>query len=890
MADHKIKISGDFSGITQGFKNLSDSITEISSKKYKLKLDDEEFKDFVKNVSKSMDEHQKSLEERTQRLASIASRSFKELQKAYEAGTDPRRIDILQQRFGRLSRALSESSKQLKTVSTSQEGLLGAKADKPSKQEKGALSGALDFNRKALEDRRQRLGAAVSQTFKELQRAYEGSTDPKRVDSLRQRFERLNKSLADTNKALKQLAITEKSSTSAARGQGGGMFGKMGDAMEGAPGMVRGLGGTGMLGRLGMMGRFLGPVGAVAGAAVAGVGLAYNLGSTRRQITPDNLALQAYQERTGGQLKGIRNQGISNRTGFTPIESVRQAVDLEKATGAPTNFPMQELGGKTTLDQMQKMSREYGVQPEELTGMAGQLRQTGMGGGESLKKLQDIFTQGTAAGVERARLPDFAKSQVGLLEQQAQSGTASVKGLESLNALLSRNKFFSDNPQRTLSVARGLDSAFKQQQGPGSIAAFDVLSKMTGGSMSPFQAVRMKRLGLFKSMEELQSKGAIKDVSEGITKFVEELGSLKLGKKIDVHKLKKGTDEFAAMALSLQDVMGVEDITLVEQMLEALSQDKKVSEDWMNSKIKAAKRSSNILERVMKSTDADIQRLEAAIQGFKMDTGDIANAVTTGLHKFVDDMLNSFKTSITEGFSRLNPFNVENMFQKAKDSLQDAQVEALPEAQKALNHAGGDRAKAVEAAKAKLSFQRQKYREIGSSVGDFVPGMTGQKEAAEKEMMNAKMVLENLLGHRFNMGQEQNLHFDPKIAAPMGQTPLTKEEVEKLQTNADDSAAVSETDRSLPEKAVKEESKIRSEDVDKLKGKEPATVENKGKSPADTGGVDTVPGTNVLVTPMNRLKDSIDGLTEIMNIVARQQDSAVGSRSGSAGTKKRIGN
>lgn len=832
MADHKIKISGDFSSLTQGFKNLSDSIAEISSKKhkikfdddeskgfiknlstsinqimnkeYKLKLDGDDLKDFIRGVSRDMDEHHKKLENKAQRLTSLTVRTYKEMQKAYENGTDPRRADMLRQRFERLNKALNDTTRQLKTISQSQ--------------------------------------ASIQQTL----------------------------------------------NPPAQQGQGGmmGMLGKL----RGMPGIP----GGGTLGRLGALGRVLGPAGLALGAGAAALGTAYALGDTRRQITPDNLQLLGMGQRGGGDLERIRETGIRTGTGFTPIESVRQAIDIERAVGAPSQLPLQELGGRTILEEAQRTAREYGVAPEEVTQMSGQLRNIGFQGGDSLRKLQDIFTQGTAAGVERARLPDWARQQVGLLEEQAATGSASVKGLEALNALLSRNKFFSDNPQRTLSVARGLDSAFKQQQGPGAIAAFDVINKMTGGNLSPFQAVRMKRLGLFKAMEEMQQQGMVEDVGTGIKKFVETLGELKLGTKIDVTKLKKGTDEFAAMALALQDIMGVEDITLVEQMLEALANDKKITEDWMKSKTTAAKRSANILERVMASQDAAIQRLEASIQEFKMDTGDIANAITTGLHQFVDNMLSRFKDSIGNAFSKLNPFNVDNMMQKATERLNQAQQAALPKAQQLMQQSGGDRSKAVEMAKNRLIMARQKFREIGSSIGDFIPGIEGDREGAEREMRDAKMTLENLLGRRFNLGEEQNLQFDPSIAAPIGEKPLSKEEVEKLQKGErigrPTSAEVSEQDRMSLDKGMKEESKLRQEEQDKLQGKKPAYPDRRGGGQGqEQAGLETIPGTNVLITPMNRLRDSMDRLADV---IERQQmgGSGGGSRGIPTRDKRRIGN
>lgn len=810
MADHKIKISGDFTGITQGFKNLSDSITDVSNKKHKLQFDEGDARGFIRNLSKDIDAHAKKLEDRSDRLSKLTVRAYRDMQKAYEAGTDPRRADQLRQRFDRLSKSLGDVNRQMKTMSQSQEGLKSILNPDPTP---GADPG----------------------------------TPP-----------------GPGGKPGK-----------------GGFLSKLGG--------LRGLPGMGGLGKVGAMGRVLGPAGLAIGAGVAAVGTAYALGETRRQLTPDNLALQGFGPRTGGQLENIRESGIRGGTGFTPMESVQQAVGLEKATGTSSNLRRVELDGKSMIDELQKTSREYGADPGELTQMAGQLRNTGMSGGDSMRKLRDIFVQGTAAGVERARLPDWARQQVGLLEEQAQSGTASVKGLEALNALLSRNKFFSDNPQRTLSVARGLDSAFKQQSGVGSIAAFDVINKMTGGNMSPFQAVRTKRLGLFKAMEEMQEKGQIKSVGEGVKKFVETLGELKLGTKIDVHKLKRGTDEFAAMALALQDVMGVEDITLVEQMLEALGRDENVTKDWMKSKTEAAKRSSNILERVMKSQDAGIARLEAAIQEFKMDTGDIANAVTTGLHQFVDQMMASFKESISKAFSTLNPFNVDNMIQNARESLSQAQEAMAPKAEQMIIAAGGNRSAAVETAKNSLTFARQRFRETSTSGGDYVPGVEGDKEKAQRGMEEAKMTLENLLGRRFNLGDEQNLNYDPALAAPVGEQPFSKAEVEKLQRGESigraTSAEVSENDKMSIDKVAKEDSKIRQEDEDKLKGKQPPTAD---KPSSQEGGVETLPGTNQLVTPMNRLKDSMDRLADVLE---RQQGGTTSSsRSSPTKDKKRIGN
>lgn len=211
---------------------------------------------------------------------------------------------------------------------------------------------------------------------------------------------------------------------------------------------------------------------------------------TKAIYSPTFAAAQSRLQLRGYGLnsKDIKNvEGSGYMMGYSPTESREQAGNLMRATG--------KYGQLTNV---QMLSRSIGADPNELIGMMGNMRNSGMSDKESISTLKDIFTDAVSAGFDSSRAIEVLGAISEHVGSMAKQGNVSAEGIKSsMSMLMHSGSFFSQNPNRAMGAMSGIDSTFTGG-GPLSAIAFKTISQMYP-NMSQTGKLYQMRQGLFKS-------------------------------------------------------------------------------------------------------------------------------------------------------------------------------------------------------------------------------------------------------------------------------------------------------------------------------------------------------------------------------------------------------
>jgi len=278
--------------------------------------------------------------------------------------------------------------------------------------------------------------------------------------------------VTDLEKQLKRLQKIELGQVSTAltrQAAGGGVGGLLG--------RIPGVGGA--LSRFGMGGLALGGLGL--GAAGLGISRGISGYQQRRGEAPSRLALMgaAGVEQYGGFLqRGGPYAG--GALGYDVNETLAQANQL-----------IRSVGRLTTLPQIQRTARGFGLDPNQLIGMQGGLRRAG-GAGNVERNFATLVGSAVSSGLERGLVGDYLQTTANFIEQIATEGTADVRQMAGAVSGLVRQGGLMQNTERATKALGSLDSMIKNAQG----ARFGFFATALEGKTGTETLLRMNQ-GLF---------------------------------------------------------------------------------------------------------------------------------------------------------------------------------------------------------------------------------------------------------------------------------------------------------------------------------------------------------------------------------------------------------
>lgn len=192
----------------------------------------------------------------------------------------------------------------------------------------------------------------------------------------------------------------------------------------------------------------------------------------------------APSRRESGELSELR-RGAGAKLGFSPEEVISTVVSTMRATGGERTGPAS--GG---AESAMVLSRLLGLDPTQVAGMFGGMRQAGMtgfaAGGDAYKALTKAISLGMVSGLEKARLPEFLQGVMSLTEAAAgrEAGDVSMEPFARLLAQLGRTGLSGLQGERGANVARALEEGFTRPGG-GEEGMALALSSMGFGRLGP---------------------------------------------------------------------------------------------------------------------------------------------------------------------------------------------------------------------------------------------------------------------------------------------------------------------------------------------------------------------------------------------------------------------
>ena len=358
--------------------------------------------------------------------------------------------------------------------------------------DKGTINTAKETIKKVfkdIEESNKSLTNEINKLGKELEKA----VDPRKIKELRKEVVGLGREIASNNRALNSGAGSAFGGGGNAGGGGGGSSG----------------GGGSMFG--GGMGRMLkgGVYGAAAGAAI---GLALKTFAPAMEAAQGRLGLRSLGLSAGG-ITGVESGGL--RYGQKGGESRQLAATLMRLTGSASS-----------TGRVQELSMLSGAGGDEIAGVMGGLRKTGMSSNQSIKMLKDVYTEAIANGFDESRVFDVMKTMSDNVEALSQNGANPLAIKDIMMGLMGSSKFFRDDASRAGQVMQSVEGKFTGG-GPGAALAYRTLRGMGGqySKMSPIQLIEQAGLGI------TGMGGAGK---EGYNAYLEQIASQSLGKKFKI--------------------------------------------------------------------------------------------------------------------------------------------------------------------------------------------------------------------------------------------------------------------------------------------------------------------------------------------------------------------
>ena len=438
----------------------------------------------------------------------------------------------------------------------------------------------------ALEKRLNGLVMRQSKAYELLQKAQEKGTNPQRVEKLRNMWGKVNDEIKQTsdqlNKINNQTAQTQS-----------------------------------------VFGRFFN----MATKVGAGITAAYMFAAPRRAIAEQGLALMgAGAAGTQGEVEQIRETGI--QMGFGPAETLRQARDLTR-----------QVGGAQMTGRVQRLARQFGMGAEgagQLTGALGQLRRAGFSDAQGMKRLEELMVRAQVQGFEKSRAIDYAKEQIGFLENISKTGEGSQSSIDALNNILSRNAWFGANAQRVGASRDAFENMRKSSIGQ--MAMLQTLKEMRP-DLKGFQLLNTMRTGIFeeggmldvigrdregKKLDDTERKKA---QSQALRRFAAVGAGMAIGRRVDFSEIRKGTEQYEGALSGLMATMKISR-SMASNLLDSLS---KGNIDVVKEMKKFKDANERGLNKLKNTTDFNSRQVESQLEEVRMDTGDVITEVTNKL-------------------------------------------------------------------------------------------------------------------------------------------------------------------------------------------------------------------------------------------------------------------
>ena len=219
-----------------------------------------------------------------------------------------------------------------------------------------------------------------------------------------------------------------------------------------AGGTVGGAGGGagGVVGALGLS-RFAGAAAPAAIAAAALAAGAYSYSRSQKYAKPGLI-----YEGLGYDRDAVRRQvvGPGSSNMYNREESMGMGIGWARASGG--------LGG---LGLGMQVARGFGMDFDQVSGIAGTARRGGGNEGSQRKAFIDMMAAGVASGVGDARLPEYMQAQTALLSGFMQSGPANIGFLSNLLSTVTSKggSFARNNPNVTAGVMNKLSAGYMAQ-------------------------------------------------------------------------------------------------------------------------------------------------------------------------------------------------------------------------------------------------------------------------------------------------------------------------------------------------------------------------------------------------------------------------------------------
>ncbi|HMV01697.1 MAG TPA: transglycosylase SLT domain-containing protein [Chitinophagales bacterium] len=438
----------------------------------------------------------------------------------------------------------------------------------------------------ALKDQRE----VIVSTQKEISRLSIELTkamDDKKVKVLRDQIKGLKEDVRSANSVIKDIGVGSRGSTTSGPNNRSQRFSSI---SEGASG------GSSTLGSIGL--------GAISGI-LAGVGVFKAIQSV---ISP---VIQAASSRA--KLRGLGLSDNEVRVGETSGESFGYGRDESRNQALSL---LKSSGSTKELSSYQLLGRSVGLDPEQLIGIGGSLRNSGSNNKQSVQFIKDTLASAVAAGFDKSRSVDVLESIADKTESLAQTRNVNPNAISDLiTRTISGSNYFQQNSGRAFSAINGLNSIFTGG-GAGTGLAYQALSSLyKGQGKSPVDILYKVKQGLFNSEDAPEEISAL---FETYLKQYTNNPKIKAGGGLD----QLSSDQLKSSSLGLSELGGFSPDTANELIKGFLTKTGADRDKFLAEKFKETQSIDKQTLDFIKSSDNSLLQIQNILENIKLDIGD----------------------------------------------------------------------------------------------------------------------------------------------------------------------------------------------------------------------------------------------------------------------------